>query len=100
MIPKEILKKIRHIELKTRGMVNTAFSGQYRSVFKGRGMNFEEVREYQPGDEVHQSDLGCVPRTVKHAFPEIRTAKRHTVEAADKVVAIPDLDAVAMTSGM
>ena len=44
--PREILKKIRHIELKTRGMVNTAFSGQYRSVFKGRGMNFEEVREY------------------------------------------------------
>ncbi len=50
--PREILKKIRRLELKTRGMVEAAFAGQYRSVFKGRGMNFEEVREYQAGDEV------------------------------------------------
>jgi uncharacterized protein (DUF58 family) len=49
---KEILRKIRRLELRTRARVEAAFSGQYRSVFKGRGMNFEEVREYQPGDEV------------------------------------------------
>ena len=59
---REILKKIRHLELKTRGMVNTAFSGQYRSVFKGRGMNFEEVREYQPGDEVRAIDWNVTAR--------------------------------------
>jgi uncharacterized protein (DUF58 family) len=49
---KEILRRIRRLELRTRARVEAAFSGQYRSVFKGRGMNFEEVREYQPGDEV------------------------------------------------
>lgn len=59
---REILNKIRHIELKTRGMINTAFSGQYRSVFKGRGMNFEEVREYQPGDEVRAIDWNVTAR--------------------------------------
>ena len=48
----EILRRIRRLELRTRARVEAAFSGQYRSVFKGRGMNFEEVREYQPGDEV------------------------------------------------
>lgn len=59
---KQILKKIRHLELKTRGMLNTAFSGQYRSVFKGRGMNFEEVREYQAGDEVRAIDWNVTAR--------------------------------------
>jgi uncharacterized protein (DUF58 family) len=49
---REILRRIRRLELRTRARVEAAFSGQYRSVFKGRGMNFEEVREYQPGDEV------------------------------------------------
>ncbi len=60
---REILKKIRQLELKTRGMIDTAFSGQYRSVFKGRGMNFEEVREYQPGDEVRAIDWNVTART-------------------------------------
>ena len=55
--PREILKKFRHPRSSsTRGLVETAFAGQYRSVFKGRGMNFEEVREYQPGDEVRTID--------------------------------------------
>ncbi len=61
--PRDILKKIRQLELKTRGMIDTAFSGQYRSVFKGRGMNFEEVREYQPGDEVRAIDWNVTART-------------------------------------
>ena len=60
---REILKKIRQLELKTRGMIDAAFSGQYRSVFKGRGMNFEEVREYQPGDEVRAIDWNVTART-------------------------------------
>src|SRR3954466_7553490 len=57
-----ILSKIRHIELRTRGIIDTAFAGQYRSVFKGRGMNFEEVREYQPGDEVRAIDWNVTAR--------------------------------------
>ena len=48
--PAEILKKIRALEIKTKGLVQTIFAGDYHSVFKGRGMNFEDVREYQPGD--------------------------------------------------
>ncbi|MGC3988721.1 MAG: DUF58 domain-containing protein [Chthoniobacteraceae bacterium] len=59
---KDILKKIRRLEIKTRGMVNAAFAGQFRSVFKGRGMNFEEVREYQPGDEVRAIDWNVTAR--------------------------------------
>lgn len=57
-----IISKIRHIELRTRGIIDTAFAGQYRSVFKGRGMNFEEVREYQPGDEVRSIDWNVTAR--------------------------------------
>ena len=45
MDPAEILKKIRTLEIKTRGLVETAFAGDYHSVFKGRGMNFEDVRD-------------------------------------------------------
>ncbi len=60
--PKEILQKIRHLELKTKGLVQTAFAGQYRSVFKGRGMNFEEVRQYAPGDEVRTIDWNVTAR--------------------------------------
>ncbi len=59
---KRILSKIRRLELKTRGLVEAAFAGQYRSVFKGRGMNFEEVREYQPGDEVRTIDWNVTAR--------------------------------------
>jgi uncharacterized protein (DUF58 family) len=59
---KEILKKIRRLELRTRGVVRDAFAGQYRSVFKGRGMNFEEVREYAPGDEVRSIDWNVTAR--------------------------------------
>ena len=59
---RDILKKIRHLELKTRGLVEAAFAGSYRSVFKGRGMNFEEVREYQPGDEVRTIDWNVTAR--------------------------------------
>src|SRR5258707_6940652 len=60
--PAEILKKIRVLEIKTRGLVETAFAGDYHSVFKGRGMNFEEVREYQPGDEIRAIDWNVTAR--------------------------------------
>jgi uncharacterized protein (DUF58 family) len=58
----EILKKIRSLEIKTRGLVETAFAGDYHSVFKGRGMNFEDVREYQPGDEIRSIDWNVTAR--------------------------------------
>ncbi|MBE2202820.1 MAG: DUF58 domain-containing protein [Chthoniobacterales bacterium] len=60
--PKEILKKIRRLELRTRRLVNAGFAGQYHSVFKGRGMNFEEVREYASGDEIRSIDWNVTAR--------------------------------------
>jgi uncharacterized protein (DUF58 family) len=62
MIPKEILKKVRRIEITTRGMVNDVFSGEYHSVFKGRGMEFSEVREYQVGDDIRTIDWNVTAR--------------------------------------
>src|SRR6266478_3083221 len=58
----EILKKIRTLEIKTKGLVETVFAGDYHSVFKGRGMNFEDVREYQPGDEIRAIDWNVTAR--------------------------------------
>ncbi|MFH1593318.1 MAG: DUF58 domain-containing protein [Candidatus Omnitrophota bacterium] len=63
MIPKEILKKIRNIEITTSRMVTDVFAGQYQSVFKGRGMEFDEVREYLPGDEIRTIDWNVTART-------------------------------------
>ncbi|MCH7612568.1 MAG: DUF58 domain-containing protein [Candidatus Marinimicrobia bacterium] len=62
MIPKEILKKVRHIEIRTKGLVNDLFGGEYHSVFKGRGMTFSEVREYQPGDDIRLIDWNVTAR--------------------------------------
>src|ERR1044071_9516701 len=67
MIPKEILKKIRQIELRTLRLVNETMAGQYHSVFKGQGMNFDEVREYQPGDDVRSIDWNVTAR-MNHPF--------------------------------
>ena len=63
MIPREILKQVRRIEISTRGLVNEVFSGEYHSVFKGRGMNFAEVREYQYGDDIRSIDWNVTART-------------------------------------
>jgi uncharacterized protein (DUF58 family) len=63
--PEAILKKIRRLELKTRRLVESSFAGQYHSVFKGRGMNFEEVREYAPGDEIRSIDWNVTARMDK-----------------------------------
>ncbi len=62
MIPKEVLKKVRRLEISTRGAVNDVFSGEYHSVFKGRGMNFAEVREYQYGDDIRMLDWNVTAR--------------------------------------
>jgi len=58
----DILKKVRRIELKTRGLSNALFSGEYHSAFKGRGMAFSEVREYQPGDDIRTIDWNVTAR--------------------------------------
>lgn len=63
MIPREILKQVRRIEITTRGLVNEVFSGEYHSVFKGRGMSFAEVREYRYGDDVRGIDWNVTART-------------------------------------
>ena len=63
MIPKEIIQKVRHIEIITRGLVNDLFGGEYHSVFKGRGMSFSEVREYQPGDDISLIDWNVTARS-------------------------------------
>jgi uncharacterized protein (DUF58 family) len=62
MIPKEIIKKVRHIEIRTQGLVNDLFGGEYHSVFKGRGMTFSEVREYIPGDDIRTIDWNVTAR--------------------------------------
>jgi len=67
MIPREILKKIRQIELRTNRVVTETLAGAYHSVFKGQGMNFDEVREYQPGDDVRAIDWNVTAR-MNHPF--------------------------------
>lgn len=67
MIPKELLKKIRQIEIRTRRLVQESMAGQYHSAFRGTGMDFDEVREYQPGDEVRAIDWNVTAR-MNHAF--------------------------------
>ncbi len=58
----ELLKKVRKIEIKTRGLSNQLFAGEYHSAFKGRGMTFSEVREYQPGDDIRSIDWNVTAR--------------------------------------
>jgi uncharacterized protein (DUF58 family) len=72
---RELLKKVRQIEIKTRGMVNQIFSGEYHSVFKGRGMEFSEVREYQYGDDVRSIDWNVSAR-FSHPFIKIFEEER------------------------
>jgi len=65
MIPKELIKKIRQIQIYTARAVDASFAGQYESVFKGRGMQFDEVREYSPGDDIRSIDWNVTARTGK-----------------------------------
>ncbi len=62
MIPKEILEKVKKIEITTRTLVNELFSGEYHSIFKGQGLEFSEVRAYQPGDNVKLIDWNVTAR--------------------------------------
>ena len=65
MIPSEIIKKVRLIEIKTRRIVNNLFGGEYHSTFKGLGMEFSEVREYYPGDDIRAIDWNVTARAGK-----------------------------------
>jgi uncharacterized protein (DUF58 family) len=67
MLPQEILRKVRKIEIVTHRLVNESLAGEYHSVFKGRGMEFAEVREYQPGDDVRTIDWNVTSR-MGHPF--------------------------------
>lgn len=69
MLPKEIIRKVRRIEIRTKKLVNDVFSGEYHSIFKGRGMEFEEVREYQPGDDIRIIDWNV---TARYGYPFVK----------------------------
>ena len=75
MIPKEIIKKIRQIHIKTNYVVNDVFAGEYESAFRGRGMEFEEVREYMPGDDIRDIDWNVTAR-FGHPFVKVYREER------------------------
>jgi uncharacterized protein (DUF58 family) len=72
MLPKEVIRKIRGIEIRTKRLVNDVFSGEYHSIFKGRGMEFMEVREYQPGDDIRIIDWNV---TARYGYPFVKKFK-------------------------
>lgn len=71
----EILKRVRRIEIKTKGLSNHIFAGEYHSAFKGRGMSFSEVREYTPGDDVKTIDWNVTAR-FSHPFVKVFEEER------------------------
>ncbi len=75
MDTRDLLRKVRQIEIKTRGLVNHVFSGEYHSVFKGRGMEFSEVREYQFGDDIRSIDWNVSAR-FNHPFVKVFEEER------------------------
>ena len=87
MISREILRKVRSIEIRTRHLVTDIFGGEYHSVFKGRGMEFAEVREYQPGDDVRAIDWNV---TARRGRPFV---KEHIEERELTALLIVDLSA-------
>jgi uncharacterized protein (DUF58 family) len=84
---KEILKKVRQVEVRTSRLVNDTLAGNYHSVFKGRGMNFDEVREYVPGDDIRAIDWNVTART---GIPHI---KKFTEERELTIMLLIDLSA-------
>ena len=87
MISKDLARKIRYIQIRTSKAVNDVLAGEYESVFKGRGMEFEEVREYQPGDDVRTIDWNVTART-GHPY-----VKRFVEERELTVMFLVDLSA-------
>src|SRR3989442_6919957 len=87
MLPREIIRKIRRIEITTNRLVNESLAGDYHSVFKGRGMEFEDVREYQHGDDIRSIDWNVTSRT-GHPF-----VKRYVEERELTVMLLVDASA-------
>ena len=75
METKELLKKVRKLEIKSRGLSAQLFSGQYHSAFKGRGMSFSEVREYQAGDDIRTIDWNVSAR-LNHPYVKVYEEER------------------------
>ena len=84
-VSRELLRQVRLIELRTRGLVTSIFSGEYQSVFRGQGMEFSEVREYTPGDDVRNIDWNV---TARSGEPHV---KKHVEERELTVLLIVDL---------
>lgn len=84
-VPREVLRQVRLIELRTRGLVNSLFSGEYQSVFRGQGMEFAEVREYEAGDDVRNIDWNV---TARFGHPYV---KKHVEERELAVLLAVDL---------
>lgn len=84
-VPREILRQVREIELRMRGLVDTIFGGEYHSVFRGQGMEFAEVREYQPGDDIRHIDWNVTAR-IGHPY-----VKKHIEERELTVLLMVDL---------
>jgi uncharacterized protein (DUF58 family) len=87
MLPAEILRKVRRIEIRTNRLVNESLAGEYHSVFKGRGMEFSEVREYQFGDDVRTIDWNVTSR-MGHPY-----VKKHVEERELTVILLVDVSA-------
>ncbi|MDX1775937.1 MAG: DUF58 domain-containing protein [Desulfobulbales bacterium] len=87
MIPRELIKKIRYIQIYTSKAVNDILAGEYHSVFKGQGMEFDEVRAYQPGDDIRTIDWNVTART-GHPY-----VKRYVEEREITVFFLVDLSA-------
>lgn len=79
MLSRDILQKVKQIEIQTRRIVNDVFSGEYRSIFKGKGMSFSEVREYQPGDDVRMIDWNVTARNNKPFIKVMEEERELTV---------------------
>jgi uncharacterized protein (DUF58 family) len=79
MLPKEMFNNIRRIEIRTRRLVNDLFSGEYHSTFKGQGMEFEEVREYSPGDDIRLIDWNVTARNGAPFVKKFREERELTV---------------------
>src|SRR5256885_4927702 len=87
MLPADLLKKVRRIEIRTNRLVNESLAGEYHSVFKGRGMEFSEVREYQFGDDIRSIDWNVTSR-MGHPY-----VKKHVEERELTVLLLVDLSA-------
>lgn len=99
MIPKSLLQRIRQIEIRTRRLVNDVFSGEYHSVFKGRGMEFSEVREYEPGDDIRTIDWNVTARMGRPYIKRFTEERELTVMLVVDASGSGDFGAVERTKG-